>query len=266
MTWTTAGQMLVHNLYLMIYGAEGTGKTRLPTTLSKLPGGADIGYITPERGGPTSLATSGFGACPVFVVPSDGDPFPPVFDAIDRLAKDKVITTIVIDGCTVLCGRAVDFLSDGEGDKALGWDGWGQVFNCFYQLEKRCERVFRSGKSVIYTAWEEEPAFEDVKAAFGNQTTRVLNHEGGPWVKGQGKRWLPGNCDIIGRLTSRFVTKPGVKGKVFEGSLQIKRSREWKAKTRWDFLPDPCPADLNQILKLVQARAPAPGQKGQGQK
>jgi hypothetical protein len=43
--------------------------------------------------------------------------------------------------------------------------------------------------------------------------------------------------------------------KKFKSTLNLKPNGEYLAKTRWDFLPDPCPTDLKWILSKVNASA-----------
>lgn len=248
--------MLRNRIYAFVYGAEGSGKTRLAMSLAN-PDGYGVSYITPESSGPTSLISAGYPKdIPVEVLPPSGeDPFEPCIAAIEDFAADKSITTICIDGCTVICGRAVDHLSGGEGEKALGWDGWGQVLNGFRQIEAACERANRAGKSIILTAWENPPQYEDTMGG------RVLKDggEGRPLLQGKAATWLPGNCDIVARITSTFKTV-NVNGKAerkFQAQLQVNRRNDWLAKSRWP-LPDPCPANLKEILRIVSGGGTKP--------
>lgn len=258
---TNIGALARNNIYAFIYGAEGTGKTLLPMTLAD-ERGYGVAFITADMSGPTSLLSMGYPRdIPVEVLPPGGeDPFDAAIAAIQSFANDKTIRVICLDGATVMCGRAVDHYSDGQGEKALGWEGWGQILNGFRQVEGALDRATRAGKSVVITAWEAEPTYEDTMAG------KTLKDEGRPLLQGRAKTWLPGNCDIVARLTSTFktVSVGGKAEKKFSATLQVNRGRDWLAKTRWK-LPDPCPADLKWILSQVNGQsakvAPKPAVK-----
>jgi hypothetical protein len=250
----TIGSMMRGNIYAFIYGQEGVGKTRLAMSLSKVKGGLDVGYITAESSGPTSLISAGFSpdiACEL-LPPSGGDPFPPAVEAIKSFARDPKIHTIVVDGCTVICGRAVDHYGNGEGEKALGWEGWQAVLTGFRAIEVECEKASRAGKNVILTAWENEPKTADTMDGAD------IVEKGRPLLQGKAKTWLPGNCDIVARLTASFIPIPGSKSKEmqYKGTLQVHATEEWLAKTRWN-LPQKCPANLQWILDRVEEQKKA---------
>lgn len=245
----TVADILGKTLYAFIYGVTGCGKTMLPMTLSRADGGSDVGIITAEQNGPTSLATRGYLKAKVEVLPGAGnDPFAPTLNALSVFRKDKTVTTVVVDGLTVISGRAIEFLSDGEGEKALGFEGWQQMLAHFRQMEGVCEQLTRLGKNVILTAWEEEPHYEDTMGG------RSLAQKGRPLLQGKAKTWLPGNVDVIARMTSRY--KREGKGLKWEGRLDLKPTGDWLGKTRWDFLPSPHPPDLKLMLDTVRKYRP----------
>lgn len=243
--------MVKDRIYAFIYGAEGVGKTSLVMTLSKMEGGLDVAFITAEPSGPTSVISLGYSPdIPCVILPEGEEPFDPAIEALEMFAADKSVRAICLDGITVMCGLAVTVLSDGAGEKALGWEGWGQVLNGFRRVEMAAEKAVRAGKSVVLTAWENPPTYEP--AAFGDPQ---LKEEGRPMLQGKAKFWVPGKCDIVGRMTSTFktVNVGGKAEKKFAGTLQVRRGNDYLAKTRWK-LPDPCPADLQKILDLVQGQ------------
>jgi len=252
MALTTIGKLPRGQIYAFIFGAEGVGKTTLAMSLADA-NGRGVAFVTSDQSGPTSLLTQGFPSdIPVDVLPGSGiDPFPATIRAIQSFANDKSIHCISLDNVTTLCGRAVDYLSNGEGEKAMGWDGWGQLLAGFRQIESACDRATRAGKSVIITAWEAPPTYEDTLGG------RVLKEEGRGDLQGKAKRWVPGNCDIIARMTCRFVTEsiPGGKSRrVFKGQLHTQRygeAADYAVKSRWN-IPSPCPADLRWILNEVK--------------
>lgn len=256
---TTLGGLIRKRMYAFVYGAEGTGKTRLGLSLAG-PKGEGLAVITAEEGGPTSLLSAGAStSLPIWLLPPAGqDPFPAVKEAITSLTRDPSISVVMLDGCTAISGRAIEFLSNGEGEKALGFQGWQEILANFRQIEGLAEKCVRAGKSFIYTAWEREPEYEDTMAG------KVLKSEGGPLLAGQSKTWLPGNVDILARITSKFVTvqDPTTKKAVkkFQAQLQLHRDGYWKAKSRWE-LPSPYPADLRKMLEDVAGQAPAPAPK-----
>ncbi len=251
----TLDKLLRKTLYVMDYGATGVGKSTLPMTLSENRG-ADTAYVTAEHYGITPLLTQGYRILPshVELLPGQGeDPFEVAIAAVKEFTAMPAIRTIVADGLTVLCGRAVDFYSQGQGEKALGWEGWGVILNGFRQLEGACDLAARAGKNIIYTASESAPEYEDTLAG------KVLRKEGGLWLQGRGRDWMPLNVDIICRHTSTFRTVV-VNGKAqqqFHAELQLRRRDNYLAKTRWAWLPDPCKADLKYILQLVNQRLTA---------
>lgn len=229
-------------LYLFIYAAEGQGKTRLIGTLSKVPKGKDLGIISADESGPTSLYEAGYTGFHFWQLPGpDQDPFDSAVRGIKTLAA-KGCKTIGMDACTVISANAVQFLSGGAGGKALGFDGWQKILSGFLRIEAAAQRCVRQGINFVYTAWE-TPAQRYMSV---DQTSEV-SEPGRPWIHGQGKVWLPGKVDGLGRLTSHF------KRGEWQGKIQFYASEEWLAKTRWK-LPDPCPADLEKIRKLVQQR------------
>lgn len=262
--------MLRNVIYAFVYGREGAGKTRLAMTLAKDKNDIGIGYVTAESSGVTSLVTAGFNRkIPVEVLPPAGeDPFPHAVAALESFRKDPSIHTVVLDGCTVICGRAVDHLDD-DGDGKIDWDSWSTILAGFRHIEAVCEKITRGDKakgippkSVIMTAWEKAATYEPHPFQRGVQ---VLKDSGRPLLQGQAQTWLPGNVDIIARITSGMkkveVAKTldnGKKIKVFKekftSELQVKPTDEWLAKTRWDELPNPCPADLRLILDMVNGK------------
>lgn len=252
---TTLGGLVKERLYAFIYGAEGTGKTRLGMSLAG-PKGEGLGIITAEEGGPTSLLSAGASLdLPIYLLPPAGeDPFPHVKQAITELTRDPKVRIIMLDGCTSISGRAIEFLSSGEGEKALGFPGWQEILANFRQIEGLAEKAVRAGKSFIFTSWEREPDYEDTLGG------KVLKSEGGPLLAGQAKTWLPGNVDILARMTSKFVQvkdpNTGKLVKQWQGQLQLHRDGAWKAKSRWA-LPSPYPADLRKMLADVRGQAPA---------
>lgn len=249
MPLTTAGELTGNRLYLYVYGETGCGKTMLALSLSKVPDARDIGWITAESNGPTSLATAGYPKAKVWVVHPEKDPFAQVLQALANFAADTAVSTIVLDGLSVLSGRAIDFMSKGEGEKALGFEGWGQILNNFRTIERQCEKLYRNGRNIIFTSWEAEPVYE---------TDGSLKTSGGPYLQGQSRKWLPGNVDVLCRMTSRVKTVAGKGGSLerkFEGELMLHRKNDWTVRTKWGFLPSPFPADLSLMLKEVEEYA-----------
>lgn len=235
-------------LYVMVYGVEGSGKTCLAMTLADKDK-KGVGYITHESSGPTSLVSIGYPAdTPVELLTPGIDPFPETYKALREMAKDPTIQTICLDNVTAICGNAVMFYSDGEGDKQMGYDGWGYVKAGFMGISAECDKITRAGKSVVITAWEREPSYENTKGG------QVLKDVGRPQLQGDAKHWVPGNADLIARISSKFVSEidPVTKKnkKTFKSSLQVHASGLFLAKTRWA-LPNPCPADLKFILKEI---------------
>ncbi len=252
---TTIGQMTKERLYAMIYGEEGSGKTALIMTLRTKDDGSDIAFITPEPSGPTSVISLGYSArIPVEILSADSDPTEECIKAIESFSKDKTITGICIDGTTVMCGRMIDFLSDGEGEKALGFEGWQQILSNFRAIERAAEKATRLNKSVIYTAWQAEPKYEATLAG------QSLTERGRPLLQGNARKWLPGNCDIVARMTSSFKKEVDPKTKKaiskWSGQLHVNATDEWLAKSRWK-LPSPMPADLKAVLNALRSQAAA---------
>lgn len=239
----TVAQCMNAALYAMVYGDEGTGKTRMITTLSERQDMADIGIITADESGPTSLAEIGGLSAKVWLLPGPNqDPFLPAITGIKTLRQDKTVKTIGLDACTVLSANAIQFLSGGAGGKALGFDGWQKILSGFLKIEAEAQKCVREGKNFIYTAWAADPTYVDTVGG------RDLESPGRPWIHGQGKKWLPGKTDLIARLTSHHK-----RDGTWVGNLQVRSTEEWLAKTRWK-LPDPVPCNLRQILKLVRSR------------
>ena len=240
---------MANRIYAFVYGAEGVGKTLLPMTLADETGHG-VAYVTAETRGPTSLVTAGWPSdIPVEVLPPGGeDPFPPAAAAVEAFTKDKSIRCICLDGLTVMTGRAVDYRTDGAGEKSMEYDGWQWLLAEFRALEILCEKAVRAGKSVVMTAWESPPTYE---TTLGGE---ALKDEGRPMLQGKAKFWLPGGADVVARMTSTTIKDPKTKELTFKGQLQVHRRNDWLAKTRWR-LPDPCPADLRRILALVQGQA-----------
>lgn len=261
MARTTIGKMMRGNIYAFVYGREGVGKTNLITTVLTDPQGLDLGIVTAESSGPTSLVNRGYSpdiACEL-LPPSGEDPFPVAVAAIQSFTKDPKIKSILVDGTTVICGRAVDHFGNGDGEKALGWEGWAAVLNGFRQIEAACEKASRAGKNVVITAWENPPKVTDNGMGAGSQVAEI----GRPLLQGKASTWLPGNCDIVARLTSRY-TKNAVGGKTvmeYKGTLQVHATDEWLAKTRWA-LPEKCPADLKWILSQINGQQKAANPTG----
>jgi hypothetical protein len=252
-------------LYCFAYSDEGQGKTTLTMTASKdwgkldLPRskrGLDIAFVTPEDRGPTAVRSKdidgvGFSDDIPMEVLSDQDwesMFADAISGVRAFGAMKDISTICVDGLSVMCNRFIRLYTDGGTDKDMGWDGWGTLYGKLRELEGECEAVYRKGKSIIYTAWTEPPKFEETQ---GGQSLKEI---GRPFIPGKGKRWMPGNCDIVARLQSHFkkVPAPGGKGTInkWHGTLQVHATTEYLAKTRWS-LPNPAPANWGEILKLV---------------
>lgn len=245
----SASSLLRSVVYAFVYGETGTGKTRLACSLSQ-DKGKDVGYITPVASNLTSVVTAGFDP-PVYELPGQGgDPFEPCMDAIADFTRDKSIRIICLDDVSVMSGRAVDYLSKGEGEKALGFQGWQEMLAAFRRIEGLAEAATRAGKSFVYTAWASPPEYEDTLAG------KQVKHKGRPYLQGKAGMWLPGNTDLLARMTSKFVKVKGADGKVrsdFRAELHLHATDEWLAKTRWNFLPSPYPADLKKMLADVKA-------------
>lgn len=251
---TTIGQAMKGVLYVFVYGEEGVGKTRLVTTLSRRKDGMDLAFITPEESGPTSIVSAGFSPnIPMWVLPMGTNPFEEAAAAITEATRIKGLTALCVDGITTMFGQAIDLFSEGQGEKELGWGGWGQILNEARKLEFACRAAKAKGLSIVMTAWDREPQYEE--AAFASAP--ILKEKGRPLIQGQAKKWLPGNVDIVARMTASFVKEPDPKTKKlvkrWKGELQVNASKEWLAKSRWR-LPDPCPADLGWILNQVKTQ------------
>lgn len=254
--FTTAGKVARGVIYAFVYGEEGVGKTRLALSLSKLEGddfGSDIGFVTAEPTGATTVAA--FNAN-IRVARITGDE--PILDAaraVKQLAKDDNIRAICVDGLHVLCGNTIDILSDGEGEKSLGFEGWQTVLTQFRRLERACNAVVAGGKSIVLTALELQPQYE--QGAFSNEKEMV--ERGRPYLQGKAKNWMPAQCDIVARMTSEMRTEVIVKDgrkkarKSWQGMLHLDRSTPYVCKTRWK-MPSPYPADLRQLLRDVRAQ------------
>lgn len=248
-TNTTAGALVRDNIYALVYGPEGVGKTRLPLSLD--PSGKSCGWVTAEPTGPTTIAAYNPTAKVKFI--HGEDQIRSARQGVIEFAREKDIRVICVDGLHVLCSSMIDQLSGGEGEKALGFDGWQRVLADFRSLEIICNKVVASGRSVIYTALELAPQYET--DAF-NRNEKVLVEEGRPFLQGKAKMWMPAQCDIVARMGSkvRTVVNPATKKpeKVWEGFFTLDRSGPYVCKTRWK-LPSPYPADLGKLLRDVKA-------------
>lgn len=250
MKLTTAGALLKGTIYAFIYGETGVGKTRLSLTLSADGKGAGCAWVTPEPGEAHSVAQVAPNAKVALL--EDPNPVLEAITAVKILRKDPEVRIITVDGLSVMCGQLVNHLSDGEGEKALGYEGWQEVLATFRQLEICCnETVKKFNRSIIFTAWEAQPQYEDT---MGGQALKD-GGEGRPFLQGKARQWMPGQCDIIARMTSKIVLEkdPDTKKtrKVFKGFLHLDRSGDWICKTRWA-LPSPYPADLGRMLREVR--------------
>lgn len=236
----TIADVMHDRVYAFIYGAEGSGKTRLAMTMSRVEGGTDVAYITGDYAGPTAVVSAGYSEkIPVWLLPDHRQPpFKSVLQGIHTFTADPKIKVIVLDACTTISANAMMHYGLAQGKK-LEHDDWAKVMAGFLKIENAAYLAVLAGKSFIYTAWEKEPTI--VNTAGGEDTV-----VGRPWIHGQGKTWLPGKCDIIGRLTSS-TSKSGE----WKGRLQVHSSDEWLAKTRWN-LPFHCPPDLGKILQMVR--------------
>lgn len=250
-TNTTAGALVRGNIYAFIYGPEGVGKTRLPLSLD--PSGESCGWVTAEPTGPTTIAAYNPNARVKFI--SGEDQIPSAATAVQQLVTEgKKI--ICVDGLHVLCGNTIDQISEGEGEKALGFVGWQTILAQFRRLEVVCNKAVASGRSVIYTAIEAEPQYE---ADAFDASSRVRTAYGRPFLQGKSQKWMPAQCDIVARMTSRVktVVDPVTKKtkKQWLGEFTLDMSGDFVCKTRWQ-LPSPYPADLGRMLKDVrQAKA-----------
>lgn len=268
---TTARKLMIKVVYLFLYGPTGCGKTCLALTLD--PDGT--AYITAETRGPTSAVNMMEDKDPnwngdfiVCVVPSKGDPFKAILAYLEQLRRNPKVTVVVLDGLSGICDRAVDHAETVIGEGTMTWQEWGWVLKGFKRIERACERIVRGDKdagippkSVIMTAWEKEPKRE--ADPFDPKEQNVVE-PARPWLQGEAKNWLPGNCDILGRMRGykksvqvkvkkdgkvRLVTK-----RKFVAEIYAYPSEDFIAKTRWTMLPDPCPADLKLILGMVNSR------------
>jgi hypothetical protein len=244
-----------NNIYAFVYGDTGSGKTRLACSLRLDKEAKDIAYITPVAQNLSSVVTAGFDPLVTELPGQNQDPFEPCMDALADYTRDKTVRVICLDDLSVMSGRAVDFLSGGEGEKALGFQGWQEMLANFRRIEGLAEAATRAGKSFIYTAWSNPPQSESTLAG------TMIKEKGRPYLQGKAAMWLPGNCDILARMTSKFE-KTSVMGldnkrvvkSVFKAELQLHASEEYLAKTRWAFLPSPYPADLKKMLGEVKAK------------
>jgi hypothetical protein len=241
-------------LYAYVFGVTGCGKTLLPMTLKKREDGTDVYYITAEQNGPTSLATTGYLDVNVDVISANTkkDPFPQVLKLLNAAGANEAYKTVVLDGCTVLSGRAIEHYmrASGKGGAGelgsagrdnMGFDGWDYVLNGFRTIERYCEKLVRSGRNVVLTSWELEPEYDE--------DTDTCVKYGRPMLQGQAAKWLPGGADIIARMTSRFKKENGKS--IFKGQLHLKPEDDFISKTRWSFLESPYPADLGRMAREV---------------
>jgi hypothetical protein len=248
MKLTTAGALLKGTIYAFVYGDTGVGKTRLALSLSPDGRGAGCAWVTSEPGETHSIAQVAPDA--VVALMESGNPVEEAVKAVIKLRQDPNIKIITVDALSVMCGQLVNYLSEGEGEKALGFEGWQEVLATFRRLEIACnDTVKKHNKSVIFTAWEAEPIYEDT---MGGQSLKD-GGEGRPFLQGKAKKWMPGQCDIIARMTSKQVIVKDENGKAvkrWKGLLHLDRSGDWLCKSRWK-LPSPYPADLGQLLRDV---------------
>lgn len=255
---------------IFAYGEVGSGKTYLPTTLygPKYPDA--IAMITGDKRGLKTLKSRGYAAVGDhwfhFKPAPEKDPFGEVGMAVDRATRDDRIKILAIDGATDLYIQYVHFHTDGAGDKAMGYDGWGHLKTKFEHLEMQLDEARSRGKNVIVTALEEPPEF--VTEGYGKNASQVLVKKGGPWVAGKGgKVWLPSKFDMIARAQIKVDRKPGAPGKpaveTMTGILNVKPSRDpafpslasgpWIQRTRLSYLPNPCPSSLKFILDQIRS-------------
>lgn len=249
MKMTTAGALLKGTIYAFIYGQTGVGKSRLSLTLTPDGKGAGAAWVTPEPGEAHSIAQIAPNA--IVALLDGANVVEEAISAVTQLRQRKDIKVITVDGLSVMCGQLVNYLSDGEGEKALGFEGWQEVLSTFRRLEIACnDAVKKFDKSVILTAWEAEPVYEDT---MGGQALKD-GGEGRPLLQGKAKQWMPGQCDIIARMTSKMVSEKNAEGKMvkkWRGLLHLDRAGDWICKSRWE-LPSPYPADLGRMLRQVQ--------------
>lgn len=248
MKLTTAGALLKGTIYAFVYGQSGVGKTRLALSLTPEHSGVGAAWVTPEPGEAHSVAQVAPNAKVALL--DQPDPVAEATSAVVQLRQDKTLKVITVDGLSVMCGQLINYLSDGDGEKSLGFEGWQEVLASFRKLEIACnDAVKKFDKSIIFTAWEAEPIYEDT---MGGQALKDSG-EGRPLLQGRAKQWMPGQCDIIARMTSKMVTETvdGKSVKRWKGQLHIDRSGDWICKSRWQ-LPSPYPADLGRMLREVQ--------------
>jgi hypothetical protein len=250
MKLTTAGALLKGVIYAFVYGETGVGKSRLALTLTPEGKGEGAAWVTPEPGEAHSIAQVAPNARVALL--DSQNPVEEAASAVRQLRQDKTVTVITVDGLSVMCGQLVNYLSDGEGEKALGFEGWQEVLANFRTLEMTCnDTVKKYGKSIIFTAWEAQPTYEDT---MGGQALKD-GGEGRPFLQGKAKQWMPGQCDIIARMTSKMVTvkneQTGKLEKKWKGLLHLDRSGDWICKSRWA-LPSPYPANLGKMLAEVR--------------
>lgn len=250
---TSVGKLIRNAIYAFVYGDEGVGKTLLPMTLADASGHG-VAYVTAEHGGPTSLKSAGYPSdVPVELIGPGEDPFAVAIAGIESFSRDKTIRVVCLDGITKLFGRAIDLYSGGEGEKALGFEGWQHILAEARKMEAACDKLIHQGKSVVMTAWARPPEYTE--NAFGGGA--ALKELGRPFIQGSARFWIPGSCDIVARMTSK-VSKTMQNGKPvtqWKGELQVQNRNDYIGKTRWK-LPDPCPADLKWILNNITNEQP----------
>jgi hypothetical protein len=249
MKMTTASALLKGTIYAFVYGDSGVGKSRLALTLTPEGKGVGAAWVTSEPGEAHSVAQVAPHA--IVALLDTGNPVEEAISAVTQLRQRKEIKVITVDGLSVMCGQLINYLSDGAGEKSLGFEGWQEVLATFRSLEIAAnDAVKKFDKSVIFTAWESEPVYEDT---MGGQALKD-GGEGRPYLQGKAKKWMPGQCDIIARMTSKLITEKNAEGKMvksFKGQLHLDRSGDWLCKSRWK-LPSPYPADLGRMLREVQ--------------
>lgn len=262
MPLTTLASQAIDHLYAFIYGEEGVGKTRLAMTLARPPPGkprlppnmSGVGIITIEENGPLSLLSAGYPKSTRIWKLHRSDDAGEIKDeavyAIQKLAARPEIHAVVLDGTSML--QQDMCLAIGGGEK-IDWDGWAKVLGNLQLIEREARKVVKGGKSFVWTAWETPPMVNEKSIQTdeeGNTPDEIIR--GGPYIQGKGKIFVPGNVDILARMTSSVVIKDGKE--VFRGKLQVKGDKFWKCKTRWN-LPMYCKPDLQWVLDQVNGQA-----------
>jgi hypothetical protein len=239
---------------LLVISYEKTGKSTLPVSCVNFPRpGMQPLVLAADPNGPVSCLRLGYAVPNLRFIDMPGARYwDKVRTALDRLEKHAALH----DEVGVIFTDCVSTLTEKLLDDAKRWsknpDPRAAYNDVIIQFREYVHRLFDLNLPQVWLSWMEEPTVVEEKLASGQKTMRKI--PGGPSILGRKLRaFVGGRADHI--LFLEKVKYGQVPGADPEGYIRLFHTRTYQdinAGGRFShILPEPCPANVGQILAAI---------------